>query len=371
MIYKYTSISGKTINVGSYIISTNGLELQYAARDLDEQLGISLNRYIDGVLNNNPIVDNENSSITTGRLYVNPGVTVGGNGSLDAPFSTLQAAYKAASLIVSAENSIFIVLLKDNTQATSETVTFSKGHIFLVGDISSGTHAPIIFYGNLIFTGPNASISENHFAIQGIELIGASGTAVITFSGTYPQRLFLKDVWITANGNVHGMLMTNTGTNSTVHANELKLSHNGTGHFHCLNITAGTANLDALETSGVGVAAIGVDGGSCNLRNSEIECGGTYAIDVYAGGTLTVANTMITTTAAASDGIILRAATALAIVGNTSFRVPSGNAANRAINGVAGTLLYYSNLFFFPGYTDKISSGITRAIIDSTPTFTV
>ena len=369
-IYLYESITGNVVNVGNYVIGEDKLELKYGVRELDEVLGISLNRYIDGVLNNNALVDNEESNITPGRLYVNPASPTGGNGSLNSPFSTLQAAYNAASLIASSENTIFIVLLKGNTQATTETVTFSKGHIFLVGDISSGTHAPIIFYGNLIFTGPSASISENHFAIQGIELIGASGTAVITFSGTFPQRLFLKDVWITANGNIHGMLMTNTGTGSSVHANELKLSHNGTGHYHCLDITAGTANLDALETSGVGVAAIGVDGGTCNLRNSEIECGGTYAIDVYTGGILTIANTIITTTAAASDGIILRAAGALAVVGNCSFRVPSGNAANRAINGVASSLLYYSNLFFFPGYTDKISSGITSAVIDSTPTFT-
>ena len=371
MIYKYESISGKTINIGSYVIPTNGLELQYAARDLDEQLGITLNRFIDGTLNNNPIVDNENSNITPGRLYVNPGIPVGGNGSLDAPFSTLQSAYDAASLVASSTNTIFIVLLNGNTLATTESVTFSKGHIFLVGDISSGTHAPIVFYGNLTFIGPSASISENHFAIQGITLIGASGTAVITFSGTFPQRLFLKDVWIIANGNVHGMLMTNTGTGSSIHSNELKLSHNGTGHYHCLNIAAGTANLDALETSGVGVAAIGVDGGSCNLRNSEIECGGQYAIDVYAGGTLTIGNTMITTSATLSDGIILRAAGAIAVVGNCTFRVPSGDAANRAIKGVPGSLLYYSNLFFLPSYTDKISSGITSAVIDSTPTFIV
>jgi hypothetical protein len=133
---------------------------------------------------------------------------------------------------------------------------------------------------------------------------------------------------------------------------------------------AGTANIDSLETSGANVPAIGVDGGSCNIRNSEIECGGTYAIDVYAGGVLTMATSLITTTAATSHGIILRSASAVAVIGTTSFRVPSGDAANRAISGVSGSFLYYTNLYFLPGaYTDKISNAITSAVIDSTPSF--
>jgi hypothetical protein len=307
-------------------------------------------------------------SAITSHIYVDPKRTdtYTPTGSRLFPYLTLQAAYSAAAALASSSNPIFIVLVSGNT--ISESVTFSKGHIFLVGDNSSGTHAPIIFYGNLTFTGPNVSISENHFGIQGIELIGASGTAVITFSGSYPQRLFLKDVWITADGNTHGITMTNVGSGSTLHCNDTKLSHNGSGHYHCINITAGTANIDSLETSGANVPAIGVDGGSCNIRNSEIECGGTYAIDVYAGGTLTMATTLVTTTAATSDGVILRTAGAVAVIGASTFRVPSAGS-NRAISGVAGTFLYYADLYFLPGYTDKISSAITSALIDSTPTF--
>ena len=327
--------------------------------------------WVGNALGQLTLVSTVSGSPITSHIYVDPKRTdvYTATGSQLCPFLTLQAAYNAAELVASSSNPIFIVIVSDNTSATAEAVTFSKGHIFLVGDNSSGTHAPIIFYGNLTFTGPNVSISENHFAVQGLELIGSSGTSVITFSGSYPQRLFLKDVWITANGSIHGINMTNTGTGSTLHGNDFKLSHNGTGHYHCLNIAAGTANIDSLETSGVGVAAIGVDGGSCNIRNSEIECGGTYAIDVYAGGTLTMATSMITTTAATSNGIILRAATAVAVIGTVSFRVPAGDAANRAISGVAGTGLYYANLYFLPGYTDKISSAITSAVIDSTPSF--
>jgi hypothetical protein len=205
-------------------------------------------------------------------------------------------------------------------------------------------------------------------------LNGISGTTVVTFSGTNPQRLFMKDVWITANGTAHGVTMTNTGTASSIHTNDCKFSHNGSGAYHCINITAGTANLDSIETSGAVVGVIGVDGGSCNLSNSEIESAGAYAIDVYAGGYLSAANTKIVTTAANSIGIKLVAATAVAALGNISFNVPTSATTGRAISGVSGSFLFYTSLYFVPdgaGTTTntKIDTVITRAVISSTPSF--
>ena len=70
-----------------------------------------------------------------------------------------------------------------------------------------------------------------------------------------------------------------------------------------------------------------------------------------------------------SIGIILRTATAVAIVGTTMFRVPAAGATSRAISGVSGTFLYYSSLYFLPGYNAKISSAISSAVISSTPSF--
>jgi hypothetical protein len=193
-----------------------------------------------------------------------------------------------------------------------------------------------------------------------------SGTTAITFSGTNPQRLFLKDVWLTGNGAADAMRMTNTGTGSTVHGNDLKFSHNGTGHYHAINILNGTANLDAIETSGALTGIFGVHG-SLNLSNSEIDSAGSYGIEVYTGGSLSLANCKITTTAANSFGVKLETG-AVAILGNVFFNVPAaGNA--RAVSGVSGAFLYYLNLSFTPGGNDKISSAITAATLDTTPTF--
>ena len=293
-------------------------------------------------------------------------------GSRTYPFKTLAAAYASAERTATDSNPKTLVLLSGNNVA--ENITFAKGHIFLVGENSSGTHAPIVFIGSLTFTGPAASISSNHFAVTGLELLGVSGTNVITFSGTNPQRLFLKDVWITANGACHGITMTNTGTGSTLHTNDSKFSHNGTGHYHCLNIESGTANIDSSESSGATVGIVGILNGSCNITDSDIQSAGDYAIDIYTGGVLSIANSKITTTKAESHGISLTAATAIAIVGNVSFAVKASATTGRAISGVASSFpygLYYGPVYFLPdgvgGTTNsKFSTAMAKTAILST-----
>ena len=288
-------------------------------------------------------------------------------GTRKYPFKTLAAAYDLAAAGTGQKT---IVLLSGNTLTHAENITFSKGHIFLVGENSSGTHAPIIFYGSLTFAGPNTSISENHFAVAGLELIGVSGTTVLTFSGSYPQRLFMRDVWITANGTAHGVNMTNIGSGSTLHTNDCKFSHNGSGDYHCINVAAGTANIDSSETSGVTVGVIGIATGTCNITNSDIQSSGNYAIDVYSNGVLTLANCKISTTAADSHGIKLMADTSLAVIGNVSFSVPASATTGRAIYGVSSSNLYYGPMYFLPigisASNAKISSAITMIAINTT-----
>jgi len=289
------------------------------------------------------------------------------NGTRERPYKTLATALtKAISLSPTGTNPIRIVLISGNTSATAETVTITNGHIFIVGEHSSGTHAPILWYGQMIFNGAAASISDNHFSISGLMINAVSGTTAITFTGTNPQRLFLKDLWLTGNGAADAMIMNNTGAGSTVHGNDLKFSHNGTGHYHAINILNGTASMDGVETSGALTGIFGVHG-SLNLSNSEIDSAGSYGIDVYTGGSLSLANCKVTTTAAGSFGIKMETSS-VALLGNVFFNVPAAGTA-RAVSGVSGAILYYLNLSFAPGGNDKISSAITSALLDTTPTF--
>jgi len=295
------------------------------------------------------------------------------DGTREFPYKTLTAAYDKAVLLKPTNDSVKIVLISGNSQATAENVSFTTGHIFLTSENSSGTHTPTFFYGSLTFTGPNASISENHFGVSNIEIIGISGTTPLTFSGTNPQRLFIKDVWVTTNGSCHGLNMTNTGTGSSVHIHDSKFSHNGSGHYHSIHIAAGTANIDGLETSGSTVGVIGVDTGTCNLINSDLSGSASYVVDVYNGGILTAGNVKITNTAANSSGIKLVESGAISVIGNCTFSVPAAGT-GRAIEGVAGSILYYTNLFFLPdgvgGTTNrKINPAITYLPISASPSF--
>jgi hypothetical protein len=295
-------------------------------------------------------------------------------GSRKCPFKTLSAAYNLAALTASDSNPKILSILSGNT--VPENVTFIKGHIFLIGENSSGTHAPIVFTGSLTFAGNAASISSNHFAVTGIMLMGVSGTDVLTFSGTNPQRLFIRDVWITANGSCHGITMVNTNSSSVLHTNDCKFSHNGSGHYHCINITKGTANIDTSESSGATVGIIGILNGSCNITGSDIQSAGSYAIDIYDGGVLSIANSKITTTAANSIGISITSATAIAVVGNVSFSVPASATTGRAISGVTSNVgygLYYGPMYFLPdglgGTTNsKIDTVLRRTVISTTIT---
>jgi len=286
-------------------------------------------------------------------------------GSHEFPFTTLASGYAAAALIGNSSNPITIVLVSGNTIA--ENITIDKGHIFLTGDNSSGTHAPIIFTGSLTFNGPDVGASENHFAVSGLELIGVSGTTVVSVIGTYAQRLFLKDIWITANGGAHGLHITNA--NSITHANDAKFSHNGSGDYHCINISAGTCNLDSIETSGstLGIAAIS-NGARLNLSNSQIDTSGPYAIEVYGSGSqVTLANCTVTTTAANSSGIFLETAGVSALIGNVSFSVPVSATTGKAIDGVAGTFLFYGKIYYLPNAAGATTNTQINALITKIP----
>jgi hypothetical protein len=290
------------------------------------------------------------------------------NGARETPYKTLADAVAVANTIGGASTPMSIILLSNNSVA--ENVTITKGHVSIIGENSSGVSGIIRFTGSMTFNGDAASISANRFAISDFEIIGVADVNVIEFSGTNPQRLFINDIWVTVNGAAHGVNMTNTGASSTINAVHLKVSHNGTGHYHAVNVTAGTANIEAMDTSGAEVGIIGIDSGSVNLRNSELVSAGEYAIDVYTGGTLSVANSSITTTAANSSGIILRDAGTVAIIGNVSFNVPAAGT-GRAVDGVAGSVVYHGPVYFLPdgvgGTTNqKFNPNITVLQISST-----
>lgn len=286
-------------------------------------------------------------------------------GTIIKPFKTITAAYNAAvSSSHTDANPAFIILLSNIT----ESPTFTQGGIFLTSISGSGTHTgnPTIT-GNITINGSASDITSNHFALTGLRIVAGTNGKGVYFTGTHPQRLFMRDLWIDANGTGTCMFSDNTGTGSMCHINTAHLTHSGTGDIYCIDATKGTITMTDIETSGnVQVAAVRT-GATLSLSGSEIDANNGAAIEVY-GGTLVVTNSVITNTQANSNGIALNTAGSVATLGNVVFGIPASATTGRAVYGVAGTALYYQYLAFYPTTNQKISSAVTASALATTLT---
>lgn len=301
----------------------------------------------------------QNIPVTT-AIYVDflRADTYVGTGSRLYPFKTLLAAYTLAAASASVTTPKILVLLSGNTpESAEENLTFDTGHIFLTGDNSSGTHAPIVFYGSLVFNAAtDTTLDINRFSISNLAITGTSGYNCITFSGSNAQMLLMKDVWVTVNGTSHGITIinNNTGTGSLVHIHDCKFTHNGSGAYHCINVVAGVVNIDTLETVAVNVGVIGVNGGACNIMNANISSGGSYVIDVYGGGTISLVNSTLKSEVSGASGINL-VDNATAFVLNVIFSIPNdGKAISK--EGITGSILNYGPMYFLPGKSTTVEA---------------
>jgi hypothetical protein len=276
------------------------------------------------------------------------------NGSIPFPFKTIAAAIAhAASDSRNDSNPAWFGIYSPMTEST---VSITHGGIFFNGVNGSGTHSPIVITGAWTFNGADGSLTANHFALANLELTATSAD-VITFAGTVGQRLFLKDIWITANtAGTYALNMTNTSNTSIIEIDGLKVSHNAsTGDNYCLNVSTGTVDIDDMETSG-NTQIARVTSGSLNITNSELDAVGFEAFHVASGALLTIANSEITNTYVNSSGIMLDSG-ATAILGNVIFAVPMGVGSLSFASTTAG-----SGIVVTGTGTSFVSSDIGRVI---------
>lgn len=332
----------------------------------------------------------------TNRFYIDPARTDSytPTGNPNKPFKTLNAAYAfiknliSASVIAPAEiNPVFMIL----QGSVTENITLDTGHIFLVGDNGS-IHAPIYVFGTITVSGAatgGSALDTNHFSIAGIAINALPQKACIYFTGSNAQRLMVQDVWMTATGSQSGStVFTNAGgygiyadctgvraspaSNSIIHGNSIKLSHNGTGDVYCIQVgkADGTSHvsldLREVESSGAAQVAAVSSGCSINFSNSELTANNEVCLESYGTGAIVVSNSIIgNNNTGDSYGIWLHSAGGSAIVINSVFSVVSSTSASRAVHGVAGTYFIYGNNFIgkspaLADYNSKIDTAITR-----------
>ena len=289
------------------------------------------------------------------EFYVAADATGTMTGSRTYPFSTIASAISAAiGAGYDDTNPAFIVLLTNIT----EDVNLTNGGIWLTTSYGTGTHGAIILTGTITVNGASASSVVNHFSISNLRLVAPSGEHGIEFTGTNPQRLFLKDLWIDANGTKTGVYADNSGTGSVCHMNTGHLAHSGTGDVYCIDVLDGTVTLTDIETSGnVQVVAVRT-GATLTLDSSEIDANGGAALELY-GGSAIVTRSLITNTKVGGNGIALNTAGSVLTIGDCLFNIDTISGAGKAVYGVAGTFLFYQYLSFYPGSNTKKTAAPT------------
>jgi hypothetical protein len=307
-----------------------------------KEFRLSVNTIIDGNVDLN--------ESTKSTIYVDGTRTSEGynrTGNILTPFNTITDAYNAAvALGYNDSNPAFIVLLSNIT----ENVTFTQGGIWLTS-IGSGTHGSYNITGTITFNGSASSTVENHFMMANVRIIAPSNGKGIYSTGTNPQKVFLKDIWVDASGTTgSGIYIDNSGSGSTLHLNDAHLTHSGTGDVYCVDARTGGCYMTDIETSGSNVQVVRVGATAVvTLDSSEIDATGDAAIEVY-GGTIIVTRSIISNTKVNGHGIALNVSGSIATVGNCLFNInASGVTTGKAVYGVATTILLYQYLSFYPG----------------------
>ena len=294
---------------------------------------------------------------TTNEYYVLAGFAGDSpsDGTKSSPYATIALAVAAAVAAGHDDtNPAFIVLLSSIT----ENVTITQGGIWLTTDYGSGTHGSVILTGSVTINGGSASLVSNHFSISNLRIAAPTNAPGVLFTGTNPQRLYMRDLWIDAGGTAGSCLFAdNSGAASVCHMNTAHLTHSGTGDVYCLDVERGSMYLTDIETSGTNVQVAKVAAGSVlTLDSSEIDATGAAAIEVY-GGTVVITRSTINNTKSGGHGVACNISGSIVTIGDCLFNVNAAGG-GKAVFGAPATasLLFYQFVAFIPGSSRGITA---------------
>ena len=284
----------------------------------------------------------------TNTFYVDPGRTQNytPTGSQISPFFTITAAISAATAGGYIDsNPAFVVLMENIT----ENVTLKPG-IWLTS-LGTGTHGSPVITGTVTITSSTGSTVSNHYSISNLRIVAPSNGHGILFTGTAPQRLYVRDMWIDANGTGDGIYMDNSGTGSTLHLDIAHLTHSGSGDIYCINVTAGNCYVTDIETTGSTQVSAVQTGAVMTIDGSELDAVGDVVCETYGTGSLTITNSLITNTFTNGNGIKINSAGSTVTVGQCLFNIPVGTGSAVWYNPSAtlyGSNIAFASITFFP-----------------------
>lgn len=303
----------------------------------------------------------------TNTFYVDPGRTQNytPSGTQIQPFFTITAAITAATNAgYNDTNPAFIILLESIT----EDITLKPG-IWLTS-LGTGTHGSPIITGTVTVTSSTGTTSSNHYSLSNLRIIGPTNGNGIYFTGTAPQKLFVRDVWIDAHGTGAGIYMDNSGSGSTLQLDVAHLYHDGSGDIYCINVTKGNCYITDIETSGATqVAAVGT-GAVLTIDGSELDAVGDVVCETYGTGSLTITNSIINNTQANGYGIKVNDAGSTVTIGQCLFSIPTGTGSVVYYNPAAslyGSTVAFASISFIPGTNTTIDARLLPVPLATVP----
>jgi hypothetical protein len=138
------------------------------------------------------------------------------------------------------------------------------------------------------------------------------------------------------------------------------------GSTFLIDIQSAYCKIVNLETNGQGQALNFANASSGTMLSSTVDAGVGAIITLSGTVTFGMGNCILNNTSAAANTYgITMSGTATIQFGACTFNVPASPATNRAINGTAGTVVFYTNVIFQYGTCDKISTAITLIPLDT------
>jgi hypothetical protein len=328
----------------------------------------------DGVSLFAPVVNNSDSVWNVDPSRTD---TYTADGSLLKPFKTITAALAAieariaagtltqfdptANIVLSPQ---FIVL----SSSTTENVTLTRGHIYIIGATPNAGHVPIWIIGTVTITPGAVAKATNDFGLFHVAVL-ASGDHGISINGSNPARVYLEDVYVYQNTSGYSCVyMTNSGATTKLEITDCTVGR-ASGSTYLIDIQSGFCKIDNLETNGNGQVLNQAGSSAGTMLNSVIDANTGALITLSGSSQWGMGNCILnnTSTAANTYGVTM-SGTASMQFGVCTFNVPVAQATNRAINGVAGNVVLYTGPVFQYGTCNKISTAIT--LIALTTTFT-
>jgi len=301
------------------------------------------------------------TEVASNVFYVDPsrsGSTYTRLGTFNSPYNTITAAISAAVTAGFVDSSPAEVVLMGNI---TENVTLKPG-IYLTS-YGTGTHGSPTITGAVTITSSTGTTVTNHYSISNLRIVAPTNGHCINFTGTAPQKLFIRDMWMDGNGTGDCIYMDNTGSGSTLQMDTAHLTHSGSGDIYCINVTKGGCYVTDIETSGATQVAAVQTGAVLTIASSELDANGDVVCETYGTGSLTITNSSINNTQANSTGIKMNDSGGVAIIGNCLFNIPAGT--GYSVQGVSGSFLFAANNYFLTANTAR-STAISYTALSST-----